>query len=68
MNRIAAIRTGPTGHVAATVPRLGRGCSFVEDLNWPAPEPAPQRKTPRPTELWAPGPLDSWEGVTPTLH
>ncbi len=66
MNSLAANRT------AAAPPPLGRGlpkhCSFVEDLNWPAARPAPDKKAPRPTELWVPGPSGQWEGVTPTLQ
>ena len=43
-------------------------CSFVEDLNWPAVQPTPGKKAPRPTEMWVPGPNGQWEGVTPTLQ
>jgi hypothetical protein len=43
-------------------------CSFVEDLNWPAAHRTPEKKTPRPTEVWVPGPYGQWEGVTPTLQ
>ena len=66
MNPLAANRT------AVRPPALLRGVrqslSFVEDLNWPASQPLPDRKTPRPTELWVPGPNGQWEGVTPTLQ
>ena len=51
-------------------PRRGidRRCSFVEDLNWPAPDPVPGRKPTRPTDVWVPGPNGQWEGVPPTLQ
>ncbi len=66
MNSLAA---NPT---AARAPALSRDrtvrCSFVEDLNWPAFQPTPVKKTPRPTEMWVPGPNGQWEGVTPTLQ
>jgi hypothetical protein len=66
MNPLAANRT------AVRPPAFPRGVrqhlSFVEDLNWPASRPVPDRKTPRPTELWVPGPDGQWEGGTPTLQ
>ncbi len=66
MNSLAANRT------AARPPLLSRGaarrCCFVEDLNWPVPQPTPDKKPPRPTEMWVPGPNGQWEGVTPTLQ
>jgi len=66
MNPLAANRT------AARPPALSRGprqqLSFVEDLNWPGARPVPDRKTPRPTAVWVPGPNGNWEGVTPTLQ
>jgi hypothetical protein len=43
-------------------------CSFVEDLNWPSSQPVPDKKTPRPTELWVPGRNGQWDGATPTLQ
>ena len=63
MDPLAANRTA--AHPTA-IPR--RYLSFVEDLNWPANRPVPERKAPRPTELWVPGPNGRWESVTPTLH
>ena len=66
MNPLAANRT------AARPPAPSHGTRqvlcFVEDLNWPASQPVPDRKAPRPTELWVPGPNGQWEGVTPTLQ
>ena len=66
MNPLAANRT------AARPPRLLQGplerCSFVEDLNWPAIAPPADKKAPRPTELWVPGPNGQWEGLVPTLQ
>ncbi len=66
MNPLAANRT------AVRPPAIPRGArqyaSFVEDLNWPASQPVPDRKAPRPTELWVPGPDGQWEGITPTLQ
>lgn len=66
MNPLAANRT------AAPPTPVSRGrrlrCSFVEDLNWPAAQPTPGRKAPRPTDVWVPGPNGQWEGVTPTLQ
>jgi hypothetical protein len=66
MNSLAA------NHTVVRPPLFDRGldsrCSFVEDLNWPAVPPAPDKKTPRPTEVWVPGPNGQWEGVTPTLQ
>jgi len=50
-------------------PRAGgaaRRCSFVEDLNWPMP--MPQKKPRRPVEVWAPGPIGSWEGEVPRVQ
>ncbi len=65
MNSLAANRTVRPPVLAR---RLDKLCSFVEDLNWPAAQPTPDRKTPRPTEVWVPGPNGQWEGVTPTLQ
>jgi hypothetical protein len=65
MNPLAA------NHTAARplpVPPSPRRCSFVEDLNWPVHVPTPARKPARPTEVWVPGPIGQWEGVTPTLQ
>ena len=66
MNSLAANRTNvrplPSSRGAA------KHCSFVEDLNWPAHQPTPDRKPQRPTEVWVPGPNGQWEGVTPTLQ
>ena len=66
MNTLAANRTNarplPLGR------GLGKHCSFVEDLNWPAARPIPEKKVPRPTDVWVPGPNGQWEGVTPTLQ
>jgi len=65
MNPLAANRT------VARPPNLAGAAqhfSFVEDLNWPAPRPTPERKPARPTEVWVPGPNGQWEGVTPTLQ
>jgi len=66
MNSLAANRTAIRPPVF--VRGLDRHCSFVEDLNWPAARPSPDKKTPRPTEVWVPGPDGQWEGVTPTLQ
>jgi len=66
MISLAANRT-----VARPLPPLAgaaKHCSFVEDLNWPAVRPTPERKPVRPTEVWVPGPNGQWEGVTPTLQ
>jgi hypothetical protein len=66
MNSLAANRTA-----VRPLPRSSgaiQHCSFVEDLNWPAPKPAPDRKRARPTEVWVPGPNGRWEGVAPKLH
>ena len=64
MNSLAANRTAsrplPMGPA--------RRCSYVEDLNWPAAQPTPEKKAPRRTEVWVPGPNGQWEGVTPTLQ
>jgi hypothetical protein len=66
MNSLAANRT------AARPLPLGRGlakhCSFVEDLNWPAARPTPDKKRTRPTEVWVPGPNGQWEGLAPMLQ
>ena len=66
MNSLAANRTA----ARPTIPSSGpaRRCSYVEDLNWPAARPTPDKKAPRPTEMWVPGPNGQWEGVTPTLQ
>ena len=66
MNSLAANRTNarplpsPRGRILR--------CCFVEDLNWPAAQPTPTKKAPRPTDVWVPGPNGQWEGVTPTLQ
>jgi len=62
MNPLAANRT------ASRLPPPPQRCSFVEDLNWPAARPTPDKKPRRPTEVWVPGPNGRWEGVTPTLQ
>ena len=66
MNSLAANRTAarplPVSYGHA------RRCAYVEDLNWPAAWPTPAKKSPRPTEMWVPGPNGQWEGVTPTLQ
>jgi len=65
MNSLAANRT-----VVRPLPPRGAAtrCSYVEDLNWPASRPAPDKKSPRPTEVWVPGRNGRWDGVTPTLQ
>ena len=68
---IAANATGKAANMPPTrfVPRAGapgRRCSFVEDLNWPAP--TPQKKPQRAVEIWAPGPIGSWEGEVPRVQ
>ena len=65
MNSLAANRTA-----ARTLPARGsaKRCSYVEDLNWPAARPTPDKKPARPTEVWVPGPNGQWEGITPTLQ
>ena len=65
MNPLAANRT-----VIRPLPPHGRAqrCSYVEDLNWPAARPTPDKKPARPTEVWVPGPNGQWEGITPTLQ
>ena len=65
MNSLAANRTA----VRPLPPRgSAKRCSYVEDLNWPAARPTPDKKPARPTEVWVPGPNGQWEGVTPTLQ
>ena len=64
MNSLAANRTA----VRPLPPRGATTCSYVEDLNWPAARPTPDKKSPRPTEVWVPGRNGQWEGVTPTLQ
>jgi hypothetical protein len=66
MNPLAANRTAR--HSLPTGGGLVKDCSFVEDLNWPAAPPTPDRKLPRPTEMWVPGPDGQWGGVPPTLQ
>lgn len=66
MNPLAANRTAPRPPVPSGGGKLS--CSFVEDLNWPSSQPVPDRKTPRPTEMWVPGRSGQWEGATPTLQ
>jgi hypothetical protein len=66
MNSLAA------NHTAVPRRPVARGaaqrCSYVEDLNWPAARPMPDKKAPRRTEMWVPGPNGQWEGMTPTLQ
>jgi hypothetical protein len=66
MNPLAANRTA--ARPRQPPPGAAKHCSFVEDLNWPALMPPPDRKPARPTEVWVPGPNGHWEGVTPTLQ
>ncbi len=66
MNSLAANRTAARPPVSMR--GADRHCSFVEDLNWPAARPSPDKKPQRPTEVWVPGPNGQWEGVTPTLQ
>ena len=66
MNSLAANRTA--AHAPVPSPGGTARCSFVEDLNWPAAQPTPVKKAPRPTEMWVPGPHGQWEGLTPTLQ
>ncbi|MBW8757098.1 MAG: hypothetical protein JF586_05765 [Burkholderiales bacterium] len=65
MNPLAANRTAAP---PLPLPPGAKHCGFVEDLNWPAHMPTPDRKPARPTEVWVPGPNGQWEGVTPTLQ
>jgi hypothetical protein len=65
MNSLAANRTAVRPLPPCTAPTR---CSYVEDLNWPAARPVPDKKSPRPTEVWVPGRNGQWEGVTPTLQ
>jgi len=60
--------TAPGLPMAPGRPKGDRGWSFVEDLNWPVPGTMPQKKPKRPVEVWAPGPIESWEGEVPELH
>jgi hypothetical protein len=48
-------------------PGVSRRWAFVEDLNWPAPAP-PGKKPDRPVEVWAPGPIGTWEGIVPRIQ
>ena len=66
MNSLAANRTA--ARPPSLSPGQARRCSWVEDLNWPAARRTPDKKAPRPTEMWVPGPNGQWEGVTPTLQ
>ena len=66
MNPLAANRT--TARPAVPSKGVRQYLSFVEDLNWPAMQRVPDRKAPRPTEVWVPGPNGQWEGITPTLQ
>lgn len=66
MNPLAANRTTVR---PPTIPPGARRCvPTVEDLNWPASTPVPDRKGPRPAGLWAPGRSGQCEGIAPTLH
>jgi hypothetical protein len=66
MHSLAAIRTARQPPVIAE--RAGMRCHDVEDLNWPAFLPVPDKKTPRRTEMWVPGPNGQWQGTVPTLQ
>jgi hypothetical protein len=66
MNPLAANRTAARPPVAMGGRRIS--CSFVEDLNWPSSQPVPDKKAPRPTEVWVPGRNGQWDGATPTLQ
>ena len=66
MNPLAANRTTARPRPASRAGVLR--CSLVEDLDWPAVRPVPDKKPARPTEVWVPGPNGQWEGVTPTLQ
>jgi len=67
------IAANATGKAAIALPvqpmpagRPARRCSFVEDLNWPIP--MPRKKPQRHVEVWAPGPIGSWEGDVPRMQ
>ena len=69
---IAANATGkpavlPARDIVLAPPGRAPRLAFVEDLNWPGPAPA-QKKSQRPIEVWAPGPVGSWEGEVPSLQ
>ena len=49
-------------------PERVRAFSYVEDLNWPATRPTPDKKPARPPQVWVPGLGGQWEGATPTLQ
>ena len=66
MNTLVANRTAARPPLHAGGRSLS--CSFVEDLNWPSSQPVPEKRAPRPTAVWVPGPNGQWEGVTPTLQ
>jgi hypothetical protein len=66
MNPLAANRTARPS--LPTAGRVVKDCNFVEDLDWPAAPPTPDRKPRRPTGVWVPGRNGQWEGVTPTLQ
>jgi len=65
MNPLAA------NHTVRPLPPIrpvAQRCSFVEDLNWPAAVPTPDKKPARPTEVWVPGRNGQWGGIAPTLQ
>jgi hypothetical protein len=66
MHSLAAIRTARHPPVVAEC--AGLRCQDVEDLNWPAFQPVPDKKTPRRTEMWVPGPNGEWQSTVPTLQ
>ncbi len=67
MNPLAAIRT--VAHPLPQPRQPAARCAFVEDLNWPSATPAPDRKkSPRPTDVWVPGPDGFWRSTPPTLQ
>lgn len=67
MISLAAIRTAAARPLPAGLSDIP-ACWLVEDLNWPAARPMPDKQSPRPTELWVPGRNGPWEGAAPTSH
>jgi hypothetical protein len=67
MNSFTANPAGRRPRPACAEAGVPRRAS-IEDLGWPMPAPAPDKKPARPVEMWVPGRYVDWQGTTPTMQ